>query len=145
MDELDALAAEAATVDASTQTQPVPDTAQGDEPHPEVQSAPVLTPQQEAEGIVSLLAMAVEKLFPVLGYKEETKAEAARVLAPVLEKYNIQDLFFAKYSAEINAVMFFASLGYGSYQAVIEAREAERTKQERDKTGWFAKFFKWGK
>lgn len=138
--ELDALAGEAAYVDAAAQPQalPSPDAAQS----VEQPAAPRLSHIEEAGKIVDLIAWAVEKIFPVLGYREETKKEAAAKLAPLMEKYNITDTVLGKWGAEIEAGMFFGGLVYASIQAVKTAKE---TAKEPEKDSWFAKFFRWGK
>lgn len=134
-DELNALAGEVAAVDLATQPQelPSPEAAQ---PEPEAASVPLMTPEQEAEKFIDLVAWAVEKIWPCLGYKPETKKEAAQKLAPLLVKYNVVDTFFAKWGAEVEAGMFFAGVGYASYLAVKNA-PAEPV----EKKPWHKKIF----
>ncbi len=144
-EELKALEAEAVAVDAATQPQPVPEAGETDEPTPEAQPVPTMTPEEEASQIVGLMAFAIEKLFPVLGYTEETKKEGAKRIAPLLVKYNLQNTLFGKWGAEIEAGMFFGGLIVASVQAVRAAKAAEAEQVEQSKTAWFAKFFKWAK
>jgi len=140
-DELNALAAEAAAVDAATQPVELaaPEAVQA-EPEP---AAPVLDPMVEANEIINLIAWGVEQLFPMLGYKEETKAEGAKRLAPLLVKYNLRDTLMGQWGAEIQAGMFFGGVLFASVQVVRAAKD--EALQAEHKKSWFAKFFKWAK
>lgn len=138
-DELNALAGEAAAVDMATAEiqHAAPDEVKPEDAAP---VAPLMSPEQEAERIVDLIAWAVKKIWPVLGYKPETKKEAAQKLAPLLVKYHVADTLFAKWGAEVEAGMFFFGVGYASYMAVKDA--SKEPPSVADESWWRAIFRK---
>lgn len=148
---LDHLASEVAAVDDLTKPKelPAPDALPGDgEVKPEGQEdAPevLMSATDEARELVELAALGVSAMWPVLGYREETKAEAANKLAPVLTKYNVRDTVLGKCRVEIEAGLFFGGLIIGSIQAVRAHKQAEQEQKEQPKDSWFARFFKWAK
>lgn len=101
---------------------------------------PMMTPEEEAERLIELTAWGIGKIWPVLEYTPEVKAEGARKLAPVLRKYPsaIGD-FVARWGVEIEAGVFFGGVVYGSIIAVKNAPK-EEAKQERG--GWWRRFFR---
>lgn len=129
--EMDTLLQEAAAVDAQGVT-----AAPGAEGAPVEAAAPVaVSVEAEARALVEALAWGVAAMFPVLQYDETTKAEGARVLAPLLTKYNVNGSLFEKWGAEINAGMFFGALAFAGFQKVkadIKARENEETSKQNE-------------
>jgi len=105
----------------------------------------LMSAADEARELVELAALGVSAMWPVLGYTEGTKAEAATKLAPVLTKYNVRDTVLGKYRVELEAGLFFGGLIIGSIQAVRAAKAAAEIQQEQPKDSWFARFFKWAK
>lgn len=137
--ELMALASDAAAADAATQPKPEPMAEEAaDQETGAVHAEPVMSAEDEAAKLVDVIAWAVEKIFPVLGYKPETKVEAAQKLAPLLVKYNVRDTVIAKWGAEFEAGMFFAGLGYASYLAVKASKQPQ---EPEAKPSWWRKFF----
>lgn len=111
---LDALAGEAAAADALLTPQAAP----GGIPE---QAAPdqaqvIATAEEEAAAIVGLVATGIEALLPPLKYGQETRTEAAQKLAPLVAKYGASGGFLARWAAEIDAGVFFATLGWKSFQ-----------------------------
>lgn len=143
MEELDMLAGEAAAADNAAQPIPDPatiDATTGDAIPPEDEpAAPLLTPEEEASKLVELLAWGLKLLFPVLDYQEQTKAEAAKRLAPLLQKYNVSNTLMAKWGIEIEAGLFFGGLAYGSY---LEVKASKQPEADTAKKSWWAKIFK---
>jgi len=140
IDELSEFAGAVALVDHAGQQER--QAAQGGEAEQPEQAAPSLTPEEDARQIVDLIAWGVEQIFPVLGYKEETKAEGAKRLAPLMVKYNLQQTLMGQFGAEIQAGLFFGGVVFASVQVVKKRSEEE---QAEHKKSWFAKFFKWQK
>lgn len=139
---LDHFVTQAAAVDKAAEV--APNTASEGAASPEggeaaqAPSMPLLSPQEEAVKLVELVAWGVEKIFPVLGYKEETKAEAAKKLAPLMVKYNLSSELLNKWGAEFEAGMFFGGLAYASYLAV---KASKQPPEEQPKKSWWRKFF----
>lgn len=148
---LDALAGEVADVDKATQPKPQVDPVAGSNGEPVNEAEQVgagevmMSAKDEATMLVEIAARGIGMFWPVLAFREETKKEAVKVTAPLLAKYNLTNTMMGKWSAEINAAVFFASLGYGCVMAVREAKAAEAEKREQASDGWFSKFFKWAK
>lgn len=139
---LDHFVAEAAAVDAGANV--APNASSDGAASPEASEAqkaasiPFLSPQEEAGKLVDLVAWAVEKIFPALSYKEETKQEAAKKLAPLMVKYNLSSELLNKWGAEFEAGMFFGGLAYASYLAV---KASKQPPEEQPKKSWWRKFF----
>jgi len=110
---------------------------QQQEPAPEPD--PVQNPEEEARQILGLLAFGIQKIWPVLEYREETISEGSKRLAPLIVKYNLKDTIFGKWGAEIEAGMFFGGLAYASYMAVKDAQ----SEQKESAPAWWKRPFKW--
>jgi len=114
---LESLAAAAAAADAGT---PLPGAL--DAPKP---AAPI--PAQSltlARGLVDLVAKIAAVRWPVLVYPEEVRAELATAGAAVLDKYDINSLFFAKWKEEFALGALLAGLIYQG----VELVKAEQNK-----------------
>lgn len=139
---LEHFVAQAAAVDEAAKV--APNTSSEGAASPEANEAaqsaaiPFLTPQEEAGKLVDLVTWGIEKIFPVLGYKEETKQEAAKKLAPLMVKYNLSSELLNKWGAEFEAGMFFGGLAYASYLAV---KASKQPPEEQPKKSWWRKFF----
>lgn len=136
--DLAALVGEAVAADRAAQPTPEPEADTQGQPQPGAPAAPVMSPEDEAEKIVGLIAWAVEKVFPMLGYTDETKKEGAKKLAPLLVKYDVANTIFAKWGAEFEAGAFFAGVAYASYMAVKNVPKEQR---ESSGAGWWRKLF----
>lgn len=101
-------------------------------------SIPLLTPKEEAGKLVDLIAWGMGKIFPAIEYTEETKAEAAAKLAPLLQKYNLSSELLNKWGAECEAGLFFGGLAVASYQAI---KQAKQPAEVPPKKSWWNKFF----
>lgn len=139
---LEQFVAQAAAVDEAANVAPNAanegNTSQGTNEAQKTASIPLLTPQEEAGKLVELVAWGVERIFPALGYKEETKQEAAKKLAPLMVKYNLSSELLNKWGAEFEAGMFFGGLAYASYLAV---KASKQPPEEQPKKSWWRKFF----
>lgn len=142
---LEHFVAQAAAVDAEANVAPNTAsegaTSQEANESPKTAAIPFMTPQEEAGKLVDLVTWAVEKIFPALGYKEETKQEAAKKLAPLMVKYNLSSELLNKWGAEFEAGMFFGGLAYASYLAV---KASKQPPEEQPKKSWWNKFFTLG-
>lgn len=133
--DLNALAAEVHAVDLATQPQPIPQPEQPGSPN-EPEGVPLMSPLEEAEKLIDMVALVVGTLWPVLGYKPETKKEAAQKLAPLLEKWDVKNTILAKWGAEFEAGVFFAGVAYASYRAVID-----QPQPEGEPVPWYKRLF----
>jgi hypothetical protein len=80
--------------------------------------------ERESGALLDMLTAGVSSLWPVLKFSPETVAQAAKKLAPVMVKYNMNNTFFAKWDAEISAGMFFGGVIWKCVQ-VVRAEKAK--------------------
>lgn len=144
MEELKALANEAAAVDAAATAAEIPpqpdEAAQPGQPDAgeQAQGTAELTPEQEAVILVNSAAWAAGVIWPVLKYAPETKQEAVNRLVPLLNKYNLSSEWLRRWGVEIEAGLFFGGVIAGSYMAVQAAKQAE---PEAESVPWYKRIF----
>lgn len=112
---------------------------QQQEPEPAPEPEVVQNPEEDARGLLGLLAFGIQKVWPVLEYREETISEGSKRLAPLFVKYNLKDTLFGRWGTEIEAGMFFGSLAYASYMAVQDAK----SELKESAPVWWKRPFKW--
>lgn len=143
-EDLNRLMAEAAAVDAEHAPKPIPEVSE-DGATSEQAAQPInvieTDPVEEAAEIIELLCMGLGMLNPVLTYTDTVKETGAKKLAPLLVKYNVKGLLFAKYAAEIEAGIFFGSVVVGSIAAVKQSKLTPVEQAEQPKKSWWKKFF----
>lgn len=117
---LDALAGQAAAVDAAAfeQNNPQPEQTEneGGQDAPPLSDALVMTAMPEAAMIAGVACDFVEKKYGV-ELSKETRATGAQKIAPLLVKYDVDSPFVRKWKLEIDALVFIAATGYGVWMA----------------------------
>lgn len=79
----------------------------------------------ESTLIVTLFAAGLSAKWPCLTYDDATRETVASKLAPVMQKYGLNNEWFAKFGAEIELLSAVAVIGFQSWQLV----KAEKTKE----------------
>lgn len=131
MSDIAAIKAEAAAADAAQAALSAPPPV--DVQQPETSAAesppPVLSPIEEARGVIDLVVEIAAAWFPSLEgiYNEATKNKLARAAAPLMAKYNVSlSSVFAKWKEEIDFAFVAAPLALTTARAVVVELNARK-------------------